>query len=572
MYNFLFKERRITFRHHSYIIDNHSSVKRLSSQFINGEDDSLFSTIDDKSTVAISGFNLATTPEYLIIKLFEKYRKTGHPSDLLIETDALPAAPGRALDLVFRHMYEQKDGGFIRAVLVPFMGFSPYLQKLTLEDTIQVYGWPIGIASYWFREIASGRPGVLTRIGIGTFLDPESDGGALNNSARRERLCKVDRLHISGEDYLIYSAPKPDFALIRATASDRMGNLTMEDEPIRGTVLSITQAAKARPRPGKVFAQILKRSRSSGYHPRRVEVPYPLVDFIVQSPADFHWQASSFQYDPMASLSKRAKSPLEINRRFNPPPKSFLQTVIARKLLVEIHREIKEKGAPVLINLGVGIPALVSGLIHQEGLASQIITVVESGPWGGLALTGPNFGISMGAFALSTIPDMFSNYEGGIIDMAALGFLEVDRFGNVNPSFVKGMVTGPGGFPVIAEGTPQVLFAGSFEAGNLKASFSGGRLQLDPANSVRKFVDRVQKVFFSGSEALRYHKKVRYITERCVFSLTDQGLLLEEIAPGIDVDRDVIERMGFKPRVKDELKTMEETCFKPGKMNLKFDG
>lgn len=543
-------------------------MTQLRPQFINGEDDSFFSLVDDRSTVAISGFNLATTPEYLILKLFERYTETGHPAQLMIETDALPAAPGRAMDIVFKRIYEEKDYSFIKAILVPFMGFSPYLQKLALENRIQIYGWPIGIASYWFREIASGRPGVLTKIGIDTFLDPRYDAGALNDSAREEKLCKVNRIDLAGEDYLIYRAPKPDFALIRATSSDKMGNLSMEDEPIKGTVLSISQATRARPNPGKVFAQVLKVNSDNGYSPRRVEVPYPLIDYVVTSPPEYHWQASSFAYDPMASFSKKADDLIGINKKFNPPPKSFLQEVIARRTLLEIYNTLLSNGGPLLINLGVGIPALVSGLIQEEGLSSSIVTVVESGPWGGLALTGANFGISMGAFALSSIPDMFSNYEGGIIDMAALGFLQVDRSGNVNPSYVDNLITGPGGFPVIAEGTPSVIFAGSFEAGNVDISIDDGKVKVNSGEGIKKFVRNVFKIFFSGKQAVKYHKKVKYITERCVFSLTESGIILEEISPGIDIDLDIVDRMEFKPVIPESVKITQKSIFNPGKMNL----
>ncbi|MFG1459827.1 MAG: CoA-transferase [Thermoplasmataceae archaeon] len=538
-------------------------------EFVKDGNVEFFSCIHDRSTVAISGFNLATTPEDLILDLFDNYIKTGHPNKILVETDALPAAPGRALDIVFKKMFELNDYNFIRGMLVPFMGFSPYLQKLALNDAFPVYGWPIGVSAYWFREVASGRPGVLTRIGLDTFLDPEYDGGALNESAKREKLCKIAKIDLSGEDYLIYRAPKPEFAMIRATSSDKKGNLTMEDEPIRGTVLSIAQATRARPNPGKVFAQVLRNDSTESYNPRRVEVPYPLVDYIIKSPLEHHWQASSFAYDPMASFSKELSSPETINEKFNPPAKSDAHLLIARRTLIEINNMLRKIGPPLLINLGVGIPALVSGLILKEGLSSDIVTVVESGPWGGLALTGANFGVSMGAFALSTIPDMFSNYEGGIIDTAALGFLQVDKYGNVNPSFVGSMLTGPGGFPVIAEGTPSVIFAGTFQAGNVDFSFDGNKMTLKSTGGDKKFVKNVYKVFFSGKQAVKYHKTVKIITERCVFSLTERGIVLEEVAPGLDLDRDIIENMEFKPVVPENLTETPPIAFGNGNMGLK---
>lgn len=526
--------------------------------------------IKDNTVIGVSGFNLATTPEYLILELYRKYQATGHPRSLFMETDALPAAPGRALDLVLKDLYENNDSDFISGMLVPFMGFSPYLQKMTLEDRFQVYGWPIGVNAYWFREIASGRPGLLTKIGIGTFLDPDMDSGALNPSAMKNKVCNVTKINLSGDDFLIYRAPKPNISLIRVTSADKLGNLSMEDEPIRGTVMSIAQATKARPSPGKVIAQVKRVVEDNTFSPRQVEVPYPLVDHIVQSPPQYHWQASSFEYDPRACFRVNPKNSDHILNDMGKKDKSPLQEMIARRVAIELINLLNLEGAPILINLGVGLPALISGIISDEGLSRDIVSVVESGPWGGIALTGADFGISMGAFALSTIPDMFSNYEGGIIDTAALGFLQVDRYGNVNPSYLPTKLTGPGGFPVIAEGTPRVFFAGSFTAGKTEMAIENGRIRITKDGDTLKFVNDVYKIFFSGKQAVKYSKIVKYFTERCVFSLTPRGLKIDEIAPGIDVDRDILSKMEFKPEVPDSIPEMPAIVFSGAKMNLKY--
>lgn len=526
--------------------------------------------VNDGHVLGVSGFNLATTPEYLILELYRKYRATGHPRSLFIETDALPASPGRALDIVLKDMHETGDYSFIRGMLVPFMGFSPYLQKMTLEDKFPVYGWPIGVTAYWFREIASGRPGLLTKIGIGTFLDPDQDSGALNESARKESVCSVTKIDLSGENFLIYRAPKPQVALIRVTSTDRLGNLSMEDEPIRGTVMSIAQATKARPGPGIVIAQVKRVVQGSTFSPRQVEVPYPLVDYVVQSPAKYHWQASSFEYDPRACFRVNPENTDHILSEIGNRPKSPIHDIIARRVALDLIDLLNQEGAPILINLGVGVPAILSGIISDEGLSRDIVSVVESGPWGGIALTGADFGISMGAFALSTIPDMFSNYEGGIIDTASLGFLQVDRSGNVNPSYLPSMLTGPGGFPVIAEGTPRVFFAGTFTAGKIDISVENGKLRILKDGDTMKFVDNVYKIFFSGSQAVKYSKVVRYFTERCVFTLTPSGLRLDEVAPGIDIDRDILERMEFKPNIAPDLKETPPLIYSGTRMNLRY--
>jgi acyl CoA:acetate/3-ketoacid CoA transferase len=213
---------------------------------------------------------------------------------------------------------------------------------------------------------------------------------------------------------------------------------------------------------------------------------------------------------------------------------------------------------------------LLSGIISEEGLSRDVVSVVESGPWGGVALTGPDFGISMGAFALSTIPDMFSNYEGGIIDTASLGFLQVDQKGNVNPSYIPGKLTGPGGFPVIAEGTPRVYFAGTFTAGKSDITVENGKLNIRSDGEVLKFVNRVYKIFFSGKQAMKFTKEVRYFTERAIFTLTGNGLRLDEVAPGVDLDRDILGRMEFRPMVSRELKEIPPVVLSGNRMNLKY--
>jgi len=543
---------------------------KLRPEILEFGDMSFLDCVKDSSVLAISGFNMATTPEYLIKSLYEKYISTGHPKSLFIETDALPASSGRALDEVLKDAYEKGNQDFIRGMLVPFMGFSPWLQKMTVENSFQVYGWPIGITAYWFREVASGRPGLLTKIGLGTYLDPEVDSGSLNEKADQAKECTISKFSISDEEYLLYRSPKPEIAFVRTTFADRYGNLTMDDEPIRGTVMAIAQATRARPKPGVVIAQVKKYLGDMSVPPRNVEIPYPLVDFVVPSPEKYNWQASSFYYDPRASFKSNPWNSRDFpgdSAEKNIPQS---QNVIARRVAIELVSVINSKGPPILINLGVGIPSLISAIISSEELSRNIVSVVESGPWGGLALTGPDFGVSLGAFAVSTIPDMFSNYEGGIIDVASLGFLQVDRFGNVNPSYIPGKLTGPGGFPVIAEGTPRAYFAGSFTAGKTDISFHKDGIQIKKDGDLVKFVNDVYKIFFSGKEAVKYSKEVKFFTERCVFSLDSRGLVLTEIAKGVDIDRDILNKMEFKPVIASDLKETPTVVYADGKMNLKY--
>jgi acyl CoA:acetate/3-ketoacid CoA transferase len=246
------------------------------------------------------------------------------------------------------------------------------------------------------------------------------------------------------------------------------------------------------------------------------------------------------------------------------------EKVIARRILTELIKLFKEKGSPVLVNLGIGIPALVSPVAAEEDLTEYIITTIESGPWGGIALSGTNFGQAISPFALSTIPDMFSNFEGGIIDVASLGFLQVDRMGNVNPSILSDKIFGPGGFPVIAGGAPKTYFAGAFTAGQKKIEVVNNKLSILNDGSP-KFVEKVYKVIFSGPQAIKYEKEIIYVTERAVFRLTDRGLSLEEISPGIEIDKDILSKMEFSPIISSSLKQMDDRLFNEGKIGLQDD-
>jgi propionate CoA-transferase len=529
---------------------------------------SVFSQIKDNCVVAISGFNLATTPEYLILELYRHYKEFQHPKNIFIVSDALPATPSRALDSIAERIYKDANQEFLRGIMMPFLGFSPWLQKLVIDDRIEFYGWPIGIAAYWFREVASGRPGLITKIGIDTFLDPRNEGGALNPKASKNMSCRISIIRIDDQEYLLYKAPKPDYALIRATTADENGNLSMEDEGIRGTVLGIAQATKARPKQGIVFAQTRWLTKSFTINPREVDVPGPLVDYVIISPKEYHWQSGTIEYDPR--ISYRIVPPITgklVEDVIGKPINQF-EKIIARRILIELINLFKDKGGPVLVNLGIGIPALVSTVAAEEDISDFIITVIESGPWGGIALSGTNFGQAISPFALSTIPDMFSNFEGGIIDIASLGFLQVDRHGNVNPSILSDRVYGPGGFPVIAGGAPKTYFAGAFTAGQKKINVLNKKLSIVQDGSP-KFVNRVYKVIFSGPQAVKYQKEILYVTERAIFRLTEGGLVLEEVAPGIDIDKDVLSKMEFRPIISHKIKEMDEKLFKEGKLGLR---
>lgn len=523
--------------------------------------------IKDGSVIAVSGFNMIATPAYLVSKLYEVYSTYGHPKNIFIIAETCPGTPGKGLDLVGKMIIENKDYDFLRGVLIPFYGWVPNIARLVEENIIEGYNWPIGVVSHWFREVAAGRPGLLTKVGLGTMFDPRYGGGLLNSLAEERKTCRVDLVTLDGEEYLLYRCPKPNIALIRGTTADEVGNISMEHEAAVLNVLAIAQSAKARPDKGVTIAQVKRLARAGSISPRNVQVPAPLVDYVVIAPEtpDLHGQTDSILYDP--SISGELIPP-ERTLRSN-----FLQLsvrkVIARRVALELASMVASLGRPILVNLGIGIPADVASVITEEGINEFIFTTVESGPFGGVALTGPDFGASRGFFALIPMADMFTNYEGGIVDAASLGFMQVDELGNVNPAFLPGRMPGAGGFPVIAFGAPNLYFAGEFTAGERNIEISGNTLRIVKDGKVKKFVKRVYKVVYSGSYGIERGQKVLFITERAVFKLGRGVLELIEVAPEIDIEKDILTRMEFEPRIPSKIEYMSKELFSEKPMNLR---
>ena len=291
------------------------------------------------------------------------------------------------------------------------------------------------------------------------------------------------------------------------------------------------------------------------------------MDHVVVSPREYHWQSGTIEYDPRVSYRIMPSITGNILKSIPISSMKIHERVIARRVIIELIKLLENKQAPVLVNLGIGIPALVSSIAAEEEITEFIITVLESGPWGGLALSGNDFGLAISPFALSTIPDMFSNFEGGIIDAESLGFLQVDRKGNVNPSILPDRIFGPGGFPVIAGGAPRIYFAGSFRGGKKEFTITNNEVKILNDGPIPKFVENVYRIAFSGHQAVKYGQEILYITERGVFRLSKTDIILEEVAPGIDVDKDIISKMCFMPKI-NSIKKMDERIFKKRKWAL----
>ncbi|MFP3241515.1 MAG: CoA-transferase [Caldisphaera sp.] len=540
-------------------------IEEIANRKIVKDPETILSMIPDYSVIAISGFNMITAPEYLIERLYKLYLKTGHPKKLFIISDTFPGAPGRGLDRIAKLIYERKDEDFIDGTLFPFYGWSESLQKMVREEWFDAYAWSIGIMAYWFREVGSGRPGVLTKVGLYTTADPRLDGTALNEKAIKMRRVKVHLIKIDSQEYLLYTAPKPQFGLLRGTTADEMGNLSLEDEAAYGTVLNIAQTIKAMPNKGINIVQVLRIARYGSLNPKDVEVPGPLIDYVVVSPRDYHWQSSSFDYNPMVSgkiippLSREHLSQAELNHR----------KIIARRVLLELLNLLKKNGRQIIVNLGVGIPATVADAAVEEEVQDLIVLTVESGTWGGKPLYGADFGASIGPFAIVSVPDQFTMYEGGIIDAASLGFMQVDRYGNVNSFIMPTRIPGPGGFPAIAVGSPQIFFAGEFTAGDRKIEVNNGKISILKDGEIIKFVNQVYKIGCSGKILSKSNKSALFVTERAVFQKVEDGIELKEIAPGVDLEKDILAKMEFKPIIRKEPEIMDPRIFNSKRMGLK---
>ncbi len=538
-------------------------LPKASGKFVEAWD--ALSRIRDGSVIAISGFNLSLTPEYLIQGLYQLYRASGHPKNLFIISDTFPGSPGRGLDWVAERLYKEEGESqeFIRGVLVAYYGWSKWLQIMVEKNLFEAYTWPICVLASWLREIGSGKPGVISRVGLGTFIDPRNDGGALNDLARERRSAWPEVIEVNGDEYLFYRAPEPEVALIRGSRADDHGNIALCEEGMIGPVLEMAMSVKSKGKRGTVIAQILYPVRSGAIDPKKVIIPGPLVDYIVKAPEDKHWQSATIKYDP------RVSGQVSVPPEHLEPPSIPLnpRKIVARRVLLEMLKNAVDKGYTV-VNLGVGIPSLVSAVAAEEGVSDMVVSTVESGPWGGLPLYGADFGVAISPMAIIPLISQFGIYEGGIIDGASLGFLQIDEQGSVNASMLPDRLTGPGGFPCIATGAPRLYFAGLFTAGKQDIRVVPDKgLEIVSDGPIVKFVKRVYKILYCPC-IFGESKEHYYITERAVFKLENGKLVLTEIAPGVDIEKHILAKMEFEPVIPRTVEEMDKRIFSSGKMGV----
>ena len=504
------------------------------------------SYIHDGMSLGFSGFLGSAHAEEVTKQIGESFLETGHPQNLTI---LYAAGQGDGAQLGLNHLGEE---GLLRRVIGGHWGLVPRLQKLALENKLAAYNLPQGVISHLFREIAAGRPGVLTHVGLKTFVDPRLEGGKLNDAAR-ESGDLVELLQIGGEEKLLYKAVPVDIAVIRATYADTAGNCTMEHEGVTTEALSIAQAAKNSG--GKVLVQVKKVVEYGTLDPRLVKIPGIYVDAVVVASDENHKQTYGTYYNPAYSGECRVPvdslAPMALDER----------KIIARRAAMELVPN-------AVVNLGIGMPEGVASVAAEEGLQGMVLTT-ESGTIGGIPAGGKDFGVTTNADCILDEPYQFDFYDGGGLDVAFLGLAQMDRAGNINVSKFGPKIAGCGGFINITQNARKVVYCGTFKAGSLKLGVSNGELQILSEGKVKKLIDQVEQVTFSGEYSKANGQQVLYITERAVFKLTDQGVELTEIAPGVDLEKDVLAQMDFVPVMKD-VKLMDQRIFQNQLMGLQL--
>lgn len=494
------------------------------------------SHIPDGATVGILGSGGGVCePTYLLKQLGERFQSARSPRDLtLLHANGIGDKDTYGTDALAHE-------GLVKRDIAGHWAMAPKMAQLALDEKIEAYNLPQGVISQMFQTIASHKPGVITKTGLHTFIDPRLEGGRMNRRTT-EQIVRV--LELDGEEWLYYPNQKIDVALVRGTTADLHGNLTYEEEAARLDGVSLAQAAKNSG--GIVIAQVKYLSEDGALDPKDVVIPGIYVDYIVVDPQQK--QTCITDYDAALAGNVRA------------PKSSFAKMPLDAKKVVA-RRAARELPMDSVINLGVGMPAGVAAVAAEEGYLDRLNFTVEQGAIGGIPVGGIIFGVSYCPDALIDQTLQFNFYDGGGLDAAFLGMAQVDRFGNVNSSKTGRMLSGCGGAINISQNAKKVVFCGTFTAKGLKETVGGGTLTIQQEGSIQKFVMDADQITFSGKYALETRQPVLYVTERAVFELTAQGVRLTEIAPGVDLQRDILDQMGFRPLIADDLKLMDATLF-----------
>lgn len=500
--------------------------------------------IREGDTVALDGFLGACVPEELIATLADRFRLTGEPGNLTL---FFAAGIGDGKDKGVNLLAQE---GLLKRVIAGHWGLVPKLQAMALNNKIEAYNFPQGVLTHLIRDIAAKNPRTISRVGLGTFVDPRNSCGKIN-AVTKEDLVEV--VQFDGKDYLAYKTFPIHVALLRGTTSDMDGNITMEKEAVTLEVFQLAMAAKNSG--GFVIVQVERIADRHALNPRNIKIPGILVDCVVVAKPEYHSQTYLTPYNPAFSCEFKI-------------PTATVDSLIMDERKIIARRAAFELQPNMVVNLGIGVPEGVASVANEEGIFEYLTLTTEAGSIGGIPSGGLNFGTSTNMDCLVDMPSQFDFYDGGGLDLACLGLAQMDQHGNVNVSKFGPKLAGCGGFIDITQNSKKIIFAGTFTAGDLQVSIADGKIKVVKEGGVKKFIKDVEQVTFSGNTAQMSNLRVFYVTERCVFTLTGEGIELIEIAPGIDLERDILAQMDFMPIIKSPV-MMDERIFRLPLMGLK---